>query len=205
MAQKGIPHSPEMRAKLSASAKLRAPNFLGKHHSSATREKIRRALLGRKNPHVGYPLSDATKLKLSLALKGHAPWTRGMKHTDEAKKKIGDAGRGELNFRWKGGITPILMKIRLCSKTQDWRQRVFFRDDFTCQECGRRGGRLHAHHLKRFSILIQEVRQFLPLLDLYDAAISYSPLWDISNGVTLCEKRHLAIPKEGAISKMKRS
>jgi len=33
---------------------------------------------------------------------------------------------------------------------REWREKVFERDDWTCQACGKRGGRLQAHHIKPF-------------------------------------------------------
>lgn len=38
-----------------------------------------------------------------------------------------------------------------CAEDREWRQRVFERDNYTCQFCGRRGGRLEADHIKPFS------------------------------------------------------
>ena len=67
---------------------------------------------------------------------------------------------------------------------------MFIRDDFTCQECNARGDKLHAHHKKLFCKLLEEVAATLPLMDLYEAAMLYTPLWDISIGVTLCDKCH---------------
>jgi hypothetical protein len=52
-----------------------------------------------------------------------------------------------------------------------WRRKVFERDDFTCQECGQRGGTLNAHHIKSFS-KFKNLRYVL------------------SNGLTLCEQCH---------------
>jgi 5-methylcytosine-specific restriction endonuclease McrA len=99
---------------------------------------------------------------------------------------------GQNSPKWKGenAITPIKERIRQSDKYKQWRQQVFFRDDFTCQDCGERGGDLYAHHIKSFSKLIQEVKEYLPLLNLYDGAMIYTPLWDLENGITCCKKCH---------------
>ena len=63
-------------------------------------------------------------------------------------------------------------RIESMQEYKDWRQAVFERDEYTCQECGQRGGKLHAHHILRFS--------------------EYPELrFDVSNGRTLCVACHL--------------
>jgi hypothetical protein len=79
--------------------------------------------------------------------------------------------RGEANPSWKGGITPINALIRSSTPMVDWRKAVFKRDDYTCQGCNERGGKLHAHHIKAFSAY-PELR------------------FEISNGQTLCYSCH---------------
>lgn len=58
----------------------------------------------------------------------------------------------------------------------EWRKSVFERDDYTCQCCGQRGGRLNAHHIFSFKTYIH--------LRL-----------DINNGVTLCKECHKSFHK----------
>jgi len=58
-----------------------------------------------------------------------------------------------------------------------WRKSVFKRDNYTCQQCNKRGGDLNAHHL--FS-----VTKF-PELKL-----------NINNGITFCENCHLNLRRK---------
>jgi len=78
---------------------------------------------------------------------------------------------GESAPCWKGGLTPENMKIRNSIGYVEWRNLVFERDNFTCQECGEREGKLTAHHINAFS-------------DYPDFRM------EISNGKTLCWKCH---------------
>ena len=98
---------------------------------------------------------------------------------------------------WKGGSTSLSQFIRSSNRYQIWRQEIFLRDDFTCLYCGKRGGSIHAHHIKTVSILMEEIRKNLPLFDSKEAALIYGPLWDISNGKTLCEPCHRNIHGKG--------
>lgn len=99
---------------------------------------------------------------------------------------------GNKNPSWKGGITPMRERIYHSIKYRKWRQDVFIRDNFACQRCGNNtGSNLEAHHNKKsFSRFLEEVKKYLPLFNLYDGAMLYTPLWDLSNGITLCKKCH---------------
>lgn len=85
---------------------------------------------------------------------------------------------GEFHWNWQGGKTPVNQRERSSSKYAEWRKAVFLRDNFTCQMCGQVGGGLQAHHIKRWSTNVNERYQ-------------------LSNGVTLCEKCHKELHRKG--------
>jgi hypothetical protein len=144
----------------------------------------------------GIKLTLGTRKKMSETHKkigSKPPSRKGIKHTEEVKKRIGLKLKGSKSHLWKGGITPILTQIRESFKYNQWRQQIFIRDNFTCQECGVKGGYLHAHHEKPFHKFIEEIKKYLPLLNLYEGAMIYTPLWEIFNGKTLCKECHKKI------------
>lgn len=87
--------------------------------------------------------------------------------------------KGNQTPRWKGGITSENELIRKSIEYRLWREAVFARDNFTCQECNIIGGKLQAHHIKPFSLF--------PELRLA-----------IDNGITLCKSCHLLTDTYGS-------
>jgi hypothetical protein len=78
---------------------------------------------------------------------------------------------GNRNPNWKGGSTPLALKIRRLPKYIQWRNLIFERDNYTCQICNQRGGSLEAHHIKKFA--------------------NHPDLWfNIDNGIILCKSCH---------------
>jgi len=65
--------------------------------------------------------------------------------------KMKQMNLGDKNINWKGGITPKNTKIRESIEYKQWRKSIFEKDDYTCQVCGERGGKLQAHHLENFA------------------------------------------------------
>jgi hypothetical protein len=70
-----------------------------------------------------------------------------------------------------GGISSEETRFRNSPEYREWRIRIFERDNYTCQRCGIRGGRLTAHHIK-FFVTHPELRLF------------------IDNGITYCKSCH---------------
>lgn len=93
------------------------------------------------------------------------------------KKRVIGASRppkGPDHWNWKGGLTPINQLQRNSAEATMWRNTVFNRDEYTCQGCSSRGGKLHAHHIVPWAVSV-ELR------------------FEVSNGCTLCESCHKII------------
>ena len=185
MTIKGKHHSEEHKRKISEARK-------GKPLSEEHKRKLSEARKGKPfEARKGKYHSEETKRKMSEARKGKPSWSKGKHFSEEYKRKLSEAQRGVKNHSWKGGITPIAALIRSSTKYGQWRTDCFIRDAFTCQKCGDcSGGNLEVHHKKPLWRLLEEVKKYLPLFGLYEGAMLYNPLWDISNGITLCKKCH---------------
>jgi len=136
----------------------------GKIFSKETREKL-------KISHLGIIPSLKSRIKKSLTMK-----EKGIKPPIQY---------GKDNKSWKGGITPIIKKIRNSSQYSIWRNNIFIRDNWECMECQKHGGQLNAHHIKAFRVILEENN-----IKTLEQALSCADLWDINNGETLCEECH---------------
>lgn len=180
--------------------------------SEETKAKIGAWGLGRKH-------TDETKRKITLKNVGNT-YNLGKKHSEETRRKISESNkgkvmspesiektrqkllgrklseeqramrRGERSSSWKGGISRINARIRCSAEYHTWRAKVYYRDNYTCTECGRnrkndKTTRLNADHIKAFSILLKENNITTTI-----EAITCINLWDISNGRTLCIECH---------------
>ena len=162
------------------------------------REKISQKLKGfKRSPETIAKMRIAQKLNKSHVSKETGDKIRqaklGKKPSKETRRKMGLARIREKNSQWKGGITPLYLQIRHNFKSRQWVSDCFFRDDFTCQDCGVRGGKLHCHHLKLFSQIIKEYN-----IKSLDEALACDELWNINNGITLCKKCHSFKHKKNA-------
>lgn len=178
----GIPNTPEQRKKISETHKrlgIRPVPQYGDDNPSKrkeVREKISKAMTGRK-------LSEKHKKALS---KNHRK-TNSL----ESRKKLSATWQEKIIKglplpNWKGGITSLELRIRHSFKYRLWRSDVFSKDEFTCQECDRRGGKLNAHHIEPFALILE-----LNDVKTFEQAMSCEELWNINNGITLCKECHL--------------
>lgn len=94
--------------------------------------------------------------------------------TYEHRKRISDAQPN----KGCNKTTTENYKARRSVEYRMWRESVYRRDNYTCQHCGQRGGRLNADHVKPFAVF-KDLR------------------YDINNGRTLCIDCHKKTPTWG--------
>jgi len=82
------------------------------------------------------------------------------------------------------GRSELIELVRKSKKYRVWRSHVFERDGWTCQTCHAKGY-VEAHHKIRFSILWEKYH-----IKTYKQAMRCKDLWDINNGVALCQECH---------------
>ena len=131
------------------------------------------------NRRSGYSIckcdcGEITEIANSNLRKGHTR-SCGCLKSDNLKNAV--ICTGSKHGNWKGGITPENVSIRKSIKYKQWRELVFERDDYTCQDCGQKGYSLRAHHI-------------------HDFASNNNLRLDIDNGITLCDKCHKKLHKK---------
>jgi len=116
---------------------------------------------------IGSKLLEETKDKIRFAHIGKTNFN-----------SLNNLKKGEEHWNWKGGISPLNHSLRTSAMFEIWRNAVFLRDNFTCQNpnceyCNNKiGVFLHPHHIKPLSL--------------------YPELaFDVSNGITYCKEFHL--------------
>jgi hypothetical protein len=114
------------------------------------------------------------KMKLCLVPKPPKP-------TPESRIKAGLKIRGEKHPFWIKDRSKVKRSrfdnsFRGEGPINSWRNSVYRRDKFTCQNCNKIGGKLNAHHIKPWAKFPDD-------------------RFNISNGVTLCVNCHKEIHK----------
>ena len=108
--------------------------------------------------------SEATSLK-KYGFKNHM-------QSPEGRAKLKGVTLGEKHPNWKGGVSKKNTLLRQTTDYRNWRKSIFDKNNYTCQRCKVRGGKLNAHHIVNFSD---------------NEKLRYS----IENGITLCEPCHM--------------
>jgi len=146
----------------------------GKHCSPATEIK--------KGQHLSPETEIKSDNRLSFAERNclTVEWSRkqseshkGQRSSPETEIKRGQRLSPETEFKElvPGGVSTEEIRLRSSPEYVQWRKAIYKRDDYTCQKCGVKGGRLEAHHIKPFATH-PELR------------------FDVDNGITLCKSCH---------------
>ena len=143
------------------------PSRLGCKVSQETRQKLSIAHKGKKRP----PFSDEWKQKISQTLKRRFANGELKVVISESHKAKLRSMRGPLSPNWKGGKETYIRTLRTRIEWRQWREKVFKRDDYTCQKCHIKGNILEPHHIKKLADYPELV-------------------YVVSNGQTLCRKCH---------------
>lgn len=183
---KGKHHSLSTRKKIAQKNIGKKGYWKDKKRNEETKEKIRRALQGKKLPK-GHPFTIKGKTPWNKNKVGvmPIPWNKGKKNEYKlpgvSKHHCGRKHpeyTGIKHWNWKGGISSQNRAIRKSVKYKKWREKVFEYDNYTCWICEKQSGKLHPHHLKSFS--------------------KYPKLrFVVGNGLTLCEFCHKTYTKFG--------
>jgi len=172
----------------------------GQKHTEETIKKLKESHLGQIPWNKGIPRTDIEKKKMSDGHKRNGikstlgkHWKvkdtsrmKNRKYTEEDRRKRSENSRGDKNPNWKGGISSLNVQIRQSLKYRQWISDVFTTQDFVCQDCGKRGGNLNAHHIKSFIDIIKDNE-----ITTLEQALNCDELWNINNGKTLCKSCHI--------------
>jgi hypothetical protein len=169
----------------------------GKHFSQETRKKMSKVKKGKKPYQMTDKIKDRISRKIKLFFQEHpearkalSESRKGKKHpiSEETRRKIGNANKGkyrleEINKKssatkqgislseWTHFVSSDNERERKKIEVKLWKKSCMVRDNFTCQICGKRGGKLVVHHINNFADFI-ELRTTL------------------SNGITMCQECH---------------
>lgn len=193
------------REKISKLKKGQIPWMKGRKHTEQTKMKMREA----KEGYIPWNKGIESGNHGNGFQKGMIPWNKGLTYSENQKriisealigrklsvthrKKLSEIHQGEKHWNWQGGITKLSERIRKTFQYRQWRSDVFTRDDFTCQKCDRRGLVINAHHNMMSFALILTLNDITTL----EQAEKCEELWNINNGITLCENCHGVNTKE---------
>lgn len=137
------------------------------------RAKIGAARAGRPTT-LGRAMPSEQRASISASLTGRTLTPEHRAAISKSSPRVGPTHgqlKGPAHPLWKGGHGPARAADYSRPEYKQFRAAVVERDNWTCQDCGKRGGRLGVHHIKSWA--------------------EHPDLrYDVSNGTTLCRPCH---------------
>lgn len=163
---KGSTHSPETREKMRRAKLGRPGNALGSRRSMEMRQRMSEMRRGISRGPTPLWIRD----RISAAKKGKRPT---IVYTPELRKKLSQAHRGPKAYNWIADRSQLTARQqRNDSAYVEWRKEVRNRDRWICQIADEHcTGKVVAHHILSWSDF-PELR------------------YEINNGITLCRYHH---------------
>lgn len=125
-------------------------------------------------PSGVYIRTEENKINNGRAKKGQTPWNKGKKGvqvwSEESRKKLSLSAKG-INKGRKFPKKSIDHISRNSDEYKLWRRQVLSKDNYTCQKCLERGGKLESHHIENFTTKI-------------------NLRFEVTNGIVFCKKCH---------------
>lgn len=97
---------------------------VGKKHNKEWNDKIGQSNKGRISPMKGKKMPESAKIAIGDALRG------------KPVLKI----RGSKHYNWKGNRSKLQEIVRHRVEYKNWRDKIFQKDNYTCQKCGAKNG-----------------------------------------------------------------
>jgi len=132
------------------------------------------------NNRTGYKHREESKRKASVS---HKAWCAA--NPDKVKAR-GEKVRGPNHYNWKGGCSRLNAALRRLTENRAWMDAVKASDG-RCLVCGVTES-LESHHIVPLAMLVG-----VHGIASRDQARECSPLWDLSNGMTVCARCHYKI------------
>ena len=144
----------------------------------------------------GSKMTEETRKKMREAKIGFVSWNKGKKWSEEHKLKLSNVHKGKvLSAEHKKNIsiaclviygdrTKINESVRKMFEYRLWHSDILTRDGFTCGCCGSKK-KLNVHHINSLFVILKNNE-----IKTIEDARNCNELWDINNGITLCEECH---------------
>ena len=147
-------------------------------------------------------ITEAQWAGLALGSKKGTNHLEGTKRSKETKRKMSESAkrwcadnpglvsarainnRGENHYLWNGGSSKLNTSIRQTTENRRWMEAVKGRD-VTCVNCGSTEN-LESHHVEALAELIER----LGVTSREDARKHAGELWNLDNGIALCQRCH---------------